>query len=110
MTSRERVLCALRRGVPDRVPYFELGVDEPIICQLLGRTFEKNQVYETGEYADNPVELEKALSRAIGRDNIRYNLCPPIAAARHTGEGGVQFYGDGWIKSRADLGRHLLYR
>jgi len=108
MTSRERFLCALRGGTPDRVPYCELGVDEPIVCQLLGRALPKNRTYEAGEYADNPVEVEKALSRAIGRDHIRFNLCPPIAADRHAGEGNVLFYGDGWIKSRAGLGRLQL--
>lgn len=105
MTSRERVLCALKGGTPDRVPYFELGVDEPIIRRLLGRAVREDRPFEAGEYADNPVEVEKDLSRALGKDNIRYNLCPPIAAARHVGQDNVRFYGDGWIKSRADLAR-----
>jgi uroporphyrinogen decarboxylase len=108
MTSRERVLCALSGGTPDRVPYCELGVDEAIVCQLLGRTLSKDRVYESGEYADNPVDVEKALSRALGRDNIRYILCPPIAAERRVGEGNVLFYCDGWIKSRAGLDRLQL--
>lgn len=104
MTSRERVLCALSGGTPDRVPYCELGVDEPVVRQLLGESLSERP-YESGECADNPVELEKALSRALGRDNINHSLRPPIAAARHIGEGNLLFYGDGYIKSRADLGR-----
>jgi hypothetical protein len=36
MTSRERVLTALRRGEPDRVPYCELGVDRSLAQRLMG--------------------------------------------------------------------------
>jgi len=108
MTNRERVLCALSGGTPDRVPYCELGVDEPIVRQLLGDPASQDRPYESGEYADNPVDLEKALSRALGRDNINHGLRPPIAAERHVGEGNLLFYGDGYIKSRADLGRLRL--
>jgi len=36
MTSRERVLAALRREEPDRVPYCELGVDQDLARRLLG--------------------------------------------------------------------------
>jgi hypothetical protein len=108
MTSRERVLCALSGGAPDRVPYCELGVDEPVVRQLLGNSSSQDQPYESGEYADNPVDLEKALSRALGRDNINHGLRPPIAAERHVGEGNLLFYGDGCIKSRADLDRLQL--
>jgi uroporphyrinogen decarboxylase len=85
-----------------------LGIDEAIACQLLGRTLSSGRTYESGESADNPVDVEKALSRALRRDNIRCILCPPIAAERHAGEGNVLFYGDGWVKSRADLGRLQL--
>ena len=95
MTSRERVLCALRGGRPDRVPYCELGVDEAIVARLLG----------SAPSMDKPAELEKALARALGRDNILYSFRPPIAAGRRTGEQNVAFYGDGWIKSRAALDR-----
>ncbi|MCC6364159.1 MAG: hypothetical protein IT165_11575 [Bryobacterales bacterium] len=108
MTNRQRVLCALSGGTPDRVPYCELGVDEPVVRQLLGFSQPQNQPYESGEYADNPVDLEKALSRALGRDNINHSLRPPIAAERHVGEGNLLFYGDGYIKSRADLDRLQL--
>jgi uroporphyrinogen decarboxylase len=97
MTSRERVLCALRGETPDRVPYCELGIDAAIACQL----------YQS-KRADTPAGIEKALSRALGRDNISSVLRPPVAADRHAGEGDVVFYGDGWIKSRAHLGRLAL--
>ena len=37
LTSRDRVLTALRHGIPDRVPYMELIVDEAFGLRLLGR-------------------------------------------------------------------------
>ncbi|MFN0169230.1 MAG: uroporphyrinogen decarboxylase family protein [Bryobacteraceae bacterium] len=108
MTRRERVMCAVAGGTPDRVPYCELGIDEPIACQLLGRSIRQDKVSEAGEYADNPVDVEKDLSRAVGRDNIRYNFCPPIPAEKHVGEGNILFYGDGQIKSKSDLDKLVL--
>ena len=36
MTSRERVLAALRREEPDRVPYCELGIDRSLAQQFMG--------------------------------------------------------------------------
>jgi uroporphyrinogen decarboxylase len=98
MTRRERVLCALAGGTPDRVPYCEIGIDESIACQLLGRSIP----------ADHPVDVEKEVSRALGRDNIRYSLRPPIFAHEHAGEGNIRFYGDGLIKSKTDLDRLVL--
>jgi uroporphyrinogen decarboxylase len=102
VTSRERVLCALGGGTSDRVPYCELGIDESIVCQLLGRAPSPDMA--AGDAARS-VDAEKAVSRALGRDNILCNLRPPIVADRHTGAGGLRFYGDGWIRSRADLDR-----
>ncbi len=37
MTSRERVLAILRCQEPDRVPFLEAVVDEPVALALLGR-------------------------------------------------------------------------
>jgi hypothetical protein len=36
MNSRERVLAALRREEPDRVPYCELAVDRALAQRLMG--------------------------------------------------------------------------
>jgi uroporphyrinogen decarboxylase len=35
MTSRERIFCALERGIPDRVPLYEAVVDEHVMQALL---------------------------------------------------------------------------
>lgn len=103
MTSRERILCALRRETPDRVPYLEAGIDEPIICQLLGREIPKEKFWEAGEYTQNPVEVEKGVSSIIGRDHISFQFRPPIPAHKHAGKGNILFYGEGMVKSEDDL-------
>jgi uroporphyrinogen decarboxylase len=103
MNSRERVLCALSGGTPDHVPYCELGIDAPILCQLLGQEMPEDGAYEGGEHTQHSVEVEKAVSRALGRDNINFNFRPPIAAEKRVGEGNILFYADGRIKSESDL-------
>ncbi|MDP6449200.1 MAG: uroporphyrinogen decarboxylase family protein [Lentisphaeria bacterium] len=121
MTSRERVICALHRGIPDRVPYCELGVDAPIVRQLLGDRADADaggwyfddgvdsaDGVPAGEEADSGVELEKALSQALNRDNISYRFLPPVFAEMHVGQNGIQFYGDGHIKTAADIDRIVL--
>ena len=47
MTGRERILCALRRGVPDRVPVFEWFVDAAVGKALVG--------------SDDPIEIVEQL-------------------------------------------------
>ena len=37
MTSRERVMAALRRELPDRVPWAEAGIDDALQVQLMGK-------------------------------------------------------------------------
>ena len=103
MTSRERVLCALNRGTPDRVPYCEVAIDEPIACRLLGEEPPEGRYYEAGEYVQHHAEREKAVSRALGRDNICYNFRPPIPAETVPGKDNILFYADGRIRSESDL-------
>lgn len=108
MTSRERVLCALERGTPDRVPYCEVGIDEPMVCRLLGEAPPKDRYYEAGEGAQHHLEREKAVSRVLGRDNIVYAFRPPIPAEKHPGKDNILFYGDGLIKTEEDLEKLAL--
>ncbi len=98
MTSRERVLTALRREQPDRVPYCELAIDRSMARQLMGWP-------EPAQGAgDNlsPAEA-KALASFLEMDNIVYGLRPPIYARTGVGLDGRVFYGDGLIKTEADL-------
>jgi uroporphyrinogen decarboxylase len=108
VNSRERVLAALRREVPDRVPYCELGVDRALAARLLGdavrcawpgpgsqaANLEAN-TYTIGE--------AKAIAEALHMDNISYVLRAPIYAEKRAGVDGRLFYGAGMIESEADL-------
>jgi len=39
MKPRERVLTALRRGIPDQVPWMEISVDETLQVSLMGTAY-----------------------------------------------------------------------
>jgi uroporphyrinogen decarboxylase len=102
MTSRERVLAALRREVPDRVPYCEIGVDRALAHKLMGWTALETQAasLETNPYT---VEEIKAIASALHMDNIYYVLRAPVYAERVAGQDGRLFYGEGLLKTEADL-------
>jgi uroporphyrinogen decarboxylase len=108
MTSRERVLAALRREKPDLVPYIEIGVDPAVADQLLGRTSGGASPPVIIEANQRTVEEEKVLARAMHKDNITYVLRAPVFADRVAGEDGRLFYADGQIRSRADLEKLVL--
>ncbi|MBN1640032.1 MAG: hypothetical protein JXA09_02260 [Anaerolineae bacterium] len=102
MNSRERVLAALNRQEPDRVPYCELGVDRALAAQLLDWPAPSSQAanLEANLYT---VEEAKAIASALGLDNITYVLRAPIYAHKHPGQDGRLFYGAGMITSLEDL-------
>ncbi|NLM94720.1 MAG: hypothetical protein GX165_04080, partial [Firmicutes bacterium] len=106
MTSRERVLCALKNSEPDRVPYFEHDIDEVIVAQLLGRPVpDKLQLASS---VSRSVEDEKAVSRILKRDNIAYLFPTPIFADKGQGLDGRLFYGEGHLRTEADLDKMSL--
>lgn len=86
MNSRERVLAALRREQPDRVPWVEGGIDLPLQRQLMGRD----------DF------LPEELNEALGLDNINATLRPPIFADVEIHD-GIEFLTTPQIHSRADL-------
>ncbi len=102
MTSRERVLAALQRKEPDRVPYCELGVDRSLAERLLGWGAPTSQAanLEGNAYT---VDEAKALAAALKMDNICYVLRAPVFARKDAGRDGRLFYGEGLIKTEADL-------
>ena len=102
MTSRERVLAALRREEPDRVPYCELGVDRALAVRLMGWGQARGQAadLESNVYS---IEEAKALARYLGLDNICYVLRAPVYAHKIAGLDGRLFYGEGMIQTETDL-------
>ena len=102
MNSRERVLTALRREQPDRVPYCELGIDRALAQRLMGWGVPITQEadLETNTYT---IDETKALASALKLDNITYVLRAPVYAHKEPGADGRLFYGDGMIRTEADL-------
>jgi hypothetical protein len=103
MNSRERVLTALNRQEPDRVPFCEVAVDRGLAQKLL--SWEGEADIGTSSRSKNPYTLEesKAISSFLGLDNISYLLRAPTYAHTNTGLDGRSFVGDGMIKTEADL-------
>lgn len=102
MSSRERVLAALRREEPDRVPYCELGVDRALAQTLMGWGEPMSQAanLETNTYS---LDEAKAIASFLHKDNICYVLRAPVFARKVAGKNGRLFYGEGMIKTEADL-------
>jgi len=102
MTSRQRVATALRREQPDQVPHCELGVDRALAQQLLGWG---GPISQRDDLEQNPYTLEEetAVAAFLHLDNIHYVLRAPVYAHKVPGKDGRLFYGEGMIRTRADL-------
>jgi len=103
MTSRERVLTTLWLQEPDRVPYFELGVDRVLAQKLMG--WKPGTTETVASVVRNPYTLEesKQIASYLGLDIISYFLRAPTYAQTEIGVGGIAFPVDGLIKTKADL-------
>lgn len=102
MNSRERVLAALRCEEPDRVPYCELGIDRAMAQRLMGWGEPASQAanLEANNYT---VDEAKAIASRLQKDNITYVLRAPVYAHKEPGLDGRLFYGEGMLKTAADL-------
>jgi len=100
--NRERVMTALARQVPDRVPYCELGVDRALANQLMGWQSSGTQAanLETNTYT---IDEAKAISDRLGLDNVSFVLRAPVYTNKVSGIDGRLFYGEGLIRSESDL-------
>lgn len=88
MNSRERVLCALSGGQPDKVPFIEGSVEQNIGQALLKTDRELSY---------------REMSDLLGMDAVVVQYFPPYFADREIGSDGQVYYTTGKIKSRADL-------
>ena len=102
MNSQERVLAALRREEPDRIPYCELGIDRALAQKLMGWGEPHSQAanLEANTYT---VEEARAIASFLNLDNITYVLRAPVYAHKVPGADGRLFYGAGMIQTEADL-------
>lgn len=118
MTSRERILTALKGQQPDRVPYLESVIDEPVALRILGLP-----------QPDGPPPSEMGIDTAedviagVALGSPRYDLRELVAALGLDGFGAYFFAiperidlqvdghtmtAGGKIKTRADLQRICL--
>ncbi|MDP6040066.1 MAG: uroporphyrinogen decarboxylase family protein [Candidatus Latescibacteria bacterium] len=103
MTSKERMLCALQRGVPDRVPYCEVGVSAQVIQGLSGEVANDHMGGGIDEMDNRGPDTEIAVSQLLHRDNICYRMQQPVPVERQVGADNIPYYLDGPVKSKADL-------
>ena len=101
MSPRERILTALRRDEPDRVPSCEFGVNRGLAETLMGWKHSE-MVDTTLEMNPFTVEEAKALAAFLGHDEIPCVLRAPVYTKK-TIKNGQLFYGEGLIQSEADL-------
>ena len=103
MTPKERIMAAVKRQEPDRVPFCELAIDRALAERLMG--WPATQTAAGGSLAKNPytVEESKALAAFLGCDCIWYLLRAPVFARQGIGQEGRGFMGQGMIQSEADL-------
>lgn len=92
MTSRERVLTALKRGQPDRVPWTESYVHDELASAIVGRPVK----------APPGARIAPEVYDILPIDNITYNYRPADFAKR-TFSAGQDYVGDGTIKTWDDL-------
>ena len=101
MTSRERVTIAFQHQEPDRLPWCELLVDPFLVTKLLGWG-PQNQTFSL-EDQQYTADESRQVADTLGLDNLSYILRAPVYAEKHQGQDGRLFYGEGLIRSRADL-------
>lgn len=103
MSPGERVMAALRREEPDRVPHCELFVDVTMAEKLLGCKIGGEAT--GGSVRKNPYTAEqaKAVASFLGHDNIGFILRAQDYAKMQVGKDGRTFVGAGMIKTEADL-------
>ncbi len=117
MTPRERVLAALRRETPDRVPWAEAGIDEGLQVRLMGTAdFEPAEMCRRlgldafgGSFLKSPITWQDAentgnFATYYYPDQITFDFVPPwIAEIGVAEESGRKFVKKGLLTSRADL-------
>ena len=91
MNSHDRVLAALRREQPDRVPFVEGGIDPPMQRALMERE----------DF------LPEELNERIGLDNLLVEFLPPIFG-EYAVHDGINFLAKPLLLTRADLDRMVF--
>ena len=106
MTSQERVLAALKRKQPDRVPWVESSVHNKLAEKLLQRSdFEKANV--TQLFSMPGARVPPSILEVLALDNLNFSVAPPRFVKSQSFE-GMDIIVDGLIKTEADLKKIVL--
>ena len=106
MTSKERVLAALKLKQPDRVPWVESSVHNKLAEKLLQRSdFEKANV--TQLFSLPGARIPPAVLEVLALDNLNFSVAPPRFVKSQNFE-GMDIIVEGLIKTEADLKKILL--
>lgn len=117
MTPRERLMAALRREQPDRVPWAEAGIDEALQVQLMGKEdFEPAELSAKlgldafgGAFLKSPItwqetKAEESFASYYYPDRITFDFVPPwIAEIGFSEETNRKFVKKGLLTSREAL-------
>jgi uroporphyrinogen decarboxylase len=103
MTSRERILCALRREEPDRVPYHEPAVSGPIIKAFTGQALTPEGLGGIVDMEARGSREEFAVTRALRRDHVSFRAIPPVPMKLEEGSAGIVYTTEGGVTSLRDL-------
>ena len=112
MTSRERILSALRRQIPDRVPWMEGIVGNGIASAICGEPIDVDwSVAPNGYPKASGAKLAREqgkVNRVFGKDNINFCFFAPIFARRmEKAPGSPVIVGDGMIRTKDDFRKHF---
>ena len=106
MTSRQRVLTALRCEQPDRVPYCEWAIDPSLAARIMGWPLPAGDIdLDARTYT---VDERLALADRLHLDNLTVGVRAPVYSEKIRGQDGRIFYGHGLIKSEADIDKIVL--
>ena len=111
MTSRERVLTALQRRIPDRVPWIEGIVENGIASAVCGEPIHVDWSVAPEGFPRQPgavlAEEQKKVNRVLGKDNLNFSAFAPIFAHKmeRSEDGSPVLVGDGMIRTRRDFER-----
>ncbi len=106
LTSRERVITALKLKQPDRVPWVESSVHNQLAEKLLQRSnFEKATV--TQRFAVPGTRIPPEVLEVIALDNLTFSIAPP-RFVKSQSFAGMEMIADGLIKTEADLKKVIL--
>ena len=109
MTSRERVLAALKHEPVDRIPWIEGIVGNGIASAVCDEPVNMDWSVAPDGFSAMPgarmAEEQKKVNRILGKDNIQFSAFAPIFARKMepADDGSPVLVGDGMIRTREDF-------